>query len=1012
MKISNLALNSSQRLTNLNHGLNVVFHRDSETIRSFHRTTNQVFFGEPTANGTAAELDIVERGETIRLRRAADGNELVATLSNGIAVNDVTEIERRIGESSARHVYHTEFGSRTAFDQLVLQARQCVSPPADKFSLQSLLAELELRDNLPETERFQKLQQRRNLLLNDIRALKQRLDSVELENHDGVKRVRRNIAIAEQRLADLGARRHEFATDWRRSIGRSRELTARLETIELQIGRVRIVLQNIDERIKAGHANTETTAKANNSGQQSNDLERRLRSVTIRLGDAVDQLTFYANDRNCVCKEQAEKVVERFATVARVVDDMGGNASTPIEDDSGRASQERRLESCRSQLTDYLQQLVTQRNNFTDRLTAMAATEDGETDRLTARLHNNERELTDTDREIEHEQRFANLHDDDILTRLRNLLPEANMPPLLKDLNRLVRELTAGEFVSIDMPPNRRDLVVINQNNDSFSSDILSRSTRDLLQTAVALAVANQHARNGTVRTVVLCDALQHIPASRLRPCIDILSDFTRHGHQVLLLTTQSNLLSVAKSLGICCFDCERRVSYPMESGGQSVKEVAWDCEEFPGELRDRTRTGWTSEVTRQPLVPRHNGPRQTPVVGWGNHILNGNGSADTSPSLARPMATESIPFGDHDLPIESLRVTGYFLELSDRITEMPFVVRGVSAAMTDHGVWTVANFLHADPTLLASRLHNLGVADAEVRQWQAQARLMCAIQKLRCYDARILVGCGITTAGQFEGLHPKDVLRLVEVFVATPDGSQIVRSGTTIETERIARWIRSLQRKNTNREQTTRHTFDERQSPDSIPLVASPPRDLPDQQSETRSKPRKRRPVLGPQATLRQKSGRGQNERSRLLPMKFHLEPNSHVEAAPTIGPRMAERLEAIEIITVADLLNAEPTDVAEKLEHRGTSAEVVCQWQRQAELVCRIPKLRGHDSQILVACDITMPEEIADCDPQDLLAIVGPFCSTKEGKRLLRNNKHPDLDEVEEWVEWAKQARQLAAA
>jgi hypothetical protein len=57
-------------------------------------------------------------------------------------------------------------------------------------------------------------------------------------------------------------------------------------------------------------------------------------------------------------------------------------------------------------------------------------------------------------------------------------------------------------------------------------------------------------------------------------------------------------------------------------------------------------------------------------------------------------------------------------------------------------------------------------------------------------------------------------------------------------------------------------------------------------------------------------------------------------------------------------------------------------------------------------------MPEEIADYDPQHLLAIVGPFCSTKEGKRLLRNNKHPDLDEVEEWVEWAKQARQLEAA
>ena len=145
---------------------------------------------------------------------------------------------------------------------------------------------------------------------------------------------------------------------------------------------------------------------------------------------------------------------------------------------------------------------------------------------------------------------------------------------------------------------------------------------------------------------------------------------------------------------------------------------------------------------------------------------------------------------------------------------------------------------------------------------------------------------------------------------------------------------------------------------------------------------------------------------------MKFHLETSSHVEAAPTIGPRMAERLEAIGIVTVADLFAADAADVAARLDHRRTTAEIVTQWQRQAELVCRVPQIRGHDAQILVACEITSPEHIATFEPNDLLAIVDPLCNGPDGKRLLRNNKRPDLAEVTEWIEWAKRARQISDA
>ena len=78
----------------------------------------------------------------------------------------------------------------------------------------------------------------------------------------------------------------------------------------------------------------------------------------------------------------------------------------------------------------------------------------------------------------------------------------------------------------------------------------------------------------------------------------------------------------------------------------------------------------------------------------------------------------------------------------------------------------------------------------------------------------------------------------------------------------------------------------------------------------------------------------------------------------------------------------------------------------------MCQVPELRGHDAQILVACGITTPEDLAAKKPASLLAIVEPFSRTKEGERIIRNGKIPDLTEVTEWIQWAANARAFKAA
>lgn len=147
-------------------------------------------------------------------------------------------------------------------------------------------------------------------------------------------------------------------------------------------------------------------------------------------------------------------------------------------------------------------------------------------------------------------------------------------------------------------------------------------------------------------------------------------------------------------------------------------------------------------------------------------------------------------------------------------------------------------------------------------------------------------------------------------------------------------------------------------------------------------------------------------------LKLKFYLDLNDHIEAAPSIGPKSAERFEKIGIYTVADFLKQTAESISSKLNYKRMSAQVIRDWQHQARLVCRIPNLRGHDAQLLVACEFTEPEEISTMQPTSLFATIGPFSETKEGLKIIRNGKKPDLAEITDWITWAGHTRSIKAA
>ena len=145
---------------------------------------------------------------------------------------------------------------------------------------------------------------------------------------------------------------------------------------------------------------------------------------------------------------------------------------------------------------------------------------------------------------------------------------------------------------------------------------------------------------------------------------------------------------------------------------------------------------------------------------------------------------------------------------------------------------------------------------------------------------------------------------------------------------------------------------------------------------------------------------------------LKFYLNLGDQLEAAPSIGAKTAERFEAIGVETVEHFLKQTAESMATKLNYKRITAKVIREWQHQARFVCRVPNLRGHDAQLLVGCDITEPETLATMQPQSLLNVILPFAESKEGIRIIRNGKKPDLAEINDWIAWAAEMRSIQAA
>lgn len=139
----------------------------------------------------------------------------------------------------------------------------------------------------------------------------------------------------------------------------------------------------------------------------------------------------------------------------------------------------------------------------------------------------------------------------------------------------------------------------------------------------------------------------------------------------------------------------------------------------------------------------------------------------------------------------------------------------------------------------------------------------------------------------------------------------------------------------------------------------------------------------------------------------RFYLTRSHDIVDAPSIGPKTGDRLTAVGLKTVGDLMEADAAAVADQLAVRHITADVIRDWQAQSDLVMRVPDLRGTHAQLLVGAGFRDAESLAAAEPDDLCARVLAFAVSREGQRVLRDGAPPDLEAITAWGAAARHAR-----
>ncbi len=615
-----------------------------------------------------------------------------------------------------------------------------------------------------------------------------------------------------------------------------------------------------------------------------------------------------------------------------------------------------------------------------------------------------------------------------VLTEAQRRLHREDHSRVIAEASAYLHRLTQGRYTAFHFDPAVKEIFIRNAEGQLLPPTALSRGTLDQTALSFRLALVAEYARRGIRLPLVLDDVLVDSDEHRLWAAVDVLREVAAAGQQIVFLTCQEHLSDLFDEHGLTVRTLSggvRKAARPVPARASSpVRSTVEVVAEQPAPLH-RITSPLASTIVSRALshAEVRTIPAPVPVEQFRPLIHNTVHSTETIVSPL-PRVIENTVDTDAALRVRVQPEGPYWLRVDSSIGLLPSLGTQMIGRLATLGVSNLGELILLDVNTLGSELEALQISPAQLRLWQAEARLLSSVPDLTGPEAQLLAAIGIQNPVELGAEDAEALSRRIER--AQQRSSELwqpwmAERTDSPDTDNLRNWIRNGRRAMTFRAASQwagwkpRRLHDleagdwDQWSHDREPREWSErdreERELTDRGDRTsRRRPRAERSSEALSLVSKSDDSEGST--------RFYLETDSPVVDAPSIGPKMAERLAKIGILTVSDFLHRPAQWIADKLSDSKLSAETLQTWQAQSSLMCQVPGLRGHDAQLLIACDITTPEQVRGYSPDRLLAVVGPLSESREGQRMLRSANAPDLAEVQDWINWSKESRQLRVA
>lgn len=640
--------------------------------------------------------------------------------------------------------------------------------------------------------------------------------------------------------------------------------------------------------------------------------------------------------------------------------------------------------------------------------------------------------------------------------------PPFTASPVLTQASQFLSRLSGGRWTGISIAAVSPEILVSDASGFRQAALALPADSQHEVLLALGLAANAWLNQLGSAWPMILREVFPSNQPDKARQIASLLREFGLAGHQLLAFTRDSQIADLISqqlvSGTFSLFRTPRGITQvgtlppltrdivnhfaasavPLAAAGPSSHPpvsipATMALASNPATDRNAESSWYRQDST--PVSPRSNRPV----------VYTDRSDFRTFP-IYRPPA--SIP---QNAAVPESSIAGTIRPATSRslnsITEHT-LLRQVDLADTIHlanlmkaGLQTIGDLLSLDPANLRPELSEIGCTAEQLDRWQAQAWLLLCVPSLTPSDARVLVACGIVEPEQLDTTSAEQLSTRIQRYLTSPDGRRFAPTVNRYQLSRIQAWHRDLQETRSRWRKGPGYSRRMRRNPlDRDPAAT--------RESETRfppvggnyfaaTRPRDYQPGNGYFARGSQVDSdieneefhglnpvtvgttpdlpaapTGSKEAQPEIGQRFFLNLSDSVASAPSIGPRTAQRFTGVGVQTIADFLRMTAESMAEKINYKRLTANVIRQWQQQARLVCQVPNLRGHDAQLLVGVGIVDAEQLAAIQPRRLFEKIRPFAESKEGLKIIRAGQKPDLQEVSDWVSWAQHTRTLQAA